>query len=576
MDHAGQLVNYEQEPIKGKRQMSEEKSIQNILMSVDRDRWSGPDRIPRGQGFDATGPHFYETYLENMDHLEIWTYTNQVSYQAGEQVEFHTSTTGQKYEIEIYRDGVVTEKVYLSSSLKGELHKTPDDFYEKGCGWPITHSWTVPENSKSGFYVVISRTKAKNGDLREQEHGFFVRPRAEDAKGKFILIAATSTWMAYNDWGGTNNYVGLSGPEKNMLSPRLSIHKPWARGFISLPNGAPRKPHDYKCDPGDIPRYPPIEFAYTKGYSKFYGCAGWAQFERHFAHWAERNGYEFDCITQFDLHHNPEILDDYKCAVIVGHDEYWSKKMRLAMDGYLEGGGKLARFAGNFLWQIRIENDGETQVCYKEYAHEADPVRDTEEKDLLTTIWEDPHLSWPGAQTVGVNGAYGVYAKVGHNAARHSGGFTIYSAQHWSLKGTDLGYGDVLGGDATIFGYEVDGLDYTMQDGLPLPTFKDGALADTQIIALGLACNAEKDHGNRGTVRFYGDDGFHAIALARYGEITDKTLDAANRGCGVIVTAKHGSGEIFCAGSCEWVNGLRVGNKETEIITRNVLDRFIG
>lgn len=37
-----------------------------------------------------------------------------------------------------------------------------------------------------------------------------------------------------------------------------------------------------------------------------------------------------------------------------------------------------------------------------------------------------------------------------------------------------------------------------------------------------------------------------------------------------------GKGEVFCAGSCEWLTGLARGDFSTEQVTRNVLNRFLG
>ena len=44
-----------------------------------------------------------------------------------------------------------------------------------------------------------------------------------------------------------------------------------------------------------------------------------------------------------------------------------------------------------------------------------------------------------------------------------------------------------------IFGYELDGLDYEIKQGIPEPTYQDGALPNTEIIAIGLAGNYEPD-----------------------------------------------------------------------------------
>ena len=85
-------------------------------------------------------------------------------------------------------------------------------------------------------------------------------------------------------------------------------------------------------------------------------------------------GYALDIISQTDLHFRPELLEGYACVALIGHDEYWSWEMRDAIDAYVERGGHVARFAGNFMWQIRLENEGRTQVCYKYIAREEDPL----------------------------------------------------------------------------------------------------------------------------------------------------------------------------------------------------------
>jgi len=38
---------------------------------------------------------------------------------------------------------------------------------------------------------------------------------------------------------------------------------------------------------------------------------------------------------------------------------------------------------------------------------------------------------------------------------------------------------------------------------------------------------------------------------------------------------KKGKGEVFTAASVEWVNGLKDRNPFVEIITKNVLDRYM-
>ena len=526
--------------------------------------------MARPQAFDATVPHFYEAPLDHLDGFadapEVWCYTDAITYAPGDTVSFHVSSSATTVDIEILRDGARMDSVHVASGIGARQHPTPTDFYMNGCGWPVAYEWTLPDDLPSGFYVVLTRI-----DHREHEHGFCVRAQAPTSPHLFVL--ATSTWTAYSDWGGTNNYIGLAPEYPSGFAPRLSIHRPWARGFMSIPEGAPRKPHEYKPAPGWIPRYPPVEFAFTRGYSKFYASAGWATFDRQLARWAERHGYVLDYATQHDLHFRPEILDGHGCVITAGHDEYWTWEMRDAVDAFVDGGGHFARFGGNFGWQIRLEDGGDTQVCYKERAGD-DPVNGTDRAHLCTTAWDLGSVNRPGAQTAGVCAAGGIYALVGNQAPRHSGAFTVYRPQHWALEGTDLCYGDDFGGGARIFGYEVDGLDYTIENRVPVPTGADGALPGTEIIAMGLASLDEPDHGHKGTVRFYGEP-TPALAPMLFGpDASPDQLASLNRGNGVVVSAPKGDGEIFCAGATEWVNGLKTGDPIVERITHNVLQRF--
>jgi hypothetical protein len=529
--------------------------------------------IPRPQGFDATDMLGYECPLEDARYAEVWFYTDRLSYRPGDTVCFHASSTVKRFTLELIRDGSKPCCVKRFEELHAPLTRLRSGFIEAGCDWPVVCRWRIPSDAASGFIVATACAYDAFGAKRVQEHGFFVRPIGRGTRGRSLLVGATSTWTAYNDWGGANHYHGDKVPGGMSFAPRLSIHRPWARGLIWLPEGAPRNPHDHEVPPGAIPRYPPIEFAFTRGFSKWYANAGWATYERNFAVWAENNGYALDYASQQDLHNDPHLLDGYGCVVFVGHDEYWTWEMREAVDRFVEQGGNVLRCAGNFFWQIRFEDGGNTQVCYKSHAHSRDPLVRTESARRMTGNWEDPVVGWPGAQTFGLNASGGMYAHVGSQVPRSAGGFTVYRPDHWTLSGTDLYYGDVLGARAKVFGYEVDGLDYTFHDGLPYPTYSDGAPKTVEIIAMGMAYNREIMKGRRGEASYYHDT-TSQFAKLRYGSDTEANREKAARGCGMMITFTRGAGTVFHAGSCEWVAGLKLKDAATETVTRNVLDRF--
>ncbi len=519
--------------------------------------------------------HWYEAPHEDPAFPEVYTYTDAMSYAPGEEVQFHSSTTAPVWSLEIYRDGWRPEPVHTATDLAGAFSATPKDAYKAGCGWPVRHAWRLPDDLRSGFYRVVSTCPRPDGGRFMQHHFFVVRPTAATRRGRLLMLLPTGTWSAYNDWSGANHYQGIGGPDGNLAAPVLSLQRPWTRGMVWLPEGAPRISAEPAPELGEAPQYRVKEWAYANGFGYYYAACGWAQFDRHFAVWAEREGYQFDMITQTDLHYRPEILDDYRCVVTVGHDEYWSHEMRTALEAFTERGGKVARFGANFLWQIRLEDAGRRQVCHKFRASSEDPVRGTANARLLTTAWEAPGVDWPGASTFGVNGVEGLYASWGGFSPRGQRGFTVYRPEHWVFAGTGLYYGDIFGHEARIFGYEVDGLDYTFRDGLPYPTGRDGAATDIAILAMAPAVLAEGEQHGDGFRLYLGDSDLTGIVKIMTGGTEPAALHRYRYGAGMLVHMAKGQGEVVTAASCEWVMGLRRGDKFTERITRNILDRFL-
>jgi hypothetical protein len=521
--------------------------------------------------------HWYEAPREDPSLPEVYVYTDAMSYAPGDEVAFHGSSTASAFSLEIWKDGVTPVCVHAQDGLSTAFVPMPKQAYRNGCDWPVAHRWTVPEDAASGFYRVAAWCQRDDGSRFLQHHFFVVRPPAGQARqnGRFLFLLSTSTWTAYNDWGGANSYEGIDGPEGKQFSPVLSTQRPWTRGLVWLPPGAPRLCDSEARGAWDAPRYPTKEWAYTNGFAQFYASSGWAQYERHFALWAEREGYRFDYITQTDLHYRPELLDAYGTVVIAGHDEYWTRPMREAIDRFVEEGGAVARFAGNYLWQVRLEEGGARQICYKARADAEDPVAGTPDSGLLTGAWEQKTINWPGAITFGVNGMRGTYASWGGFAPRSSRGFTVYRPRHWAFAGLDMHYGDVLGAEAGIFAYEVDGLEYTFRRGLPYPTHEDGVPPGTEILALSPAVHDEEMHDGEGFRYYIKDGGKAGRARLICGDDSPESQDYVTRGCGVIVSFAKGRGEVFTAGACEWIVGLAKNCHYTQGVTRNVLNRFL-
>ena len=517
---------------------------------------------------------WYEFPLGDRATPETWCYTDRLSYAPGEEVIVHGISTADRVDIGITRCGTDHTVMAALSDRPARWEETAADASANGCRWPVLAGFAIGPDWRSGAYHVTVRASDGPTGHHPARHLFVVRPHRPEP-GRLLLITADSTWQAYNDWGGSNHYEGVVDPLGNRFSPRLSRLRPFARGFVSLPGDAPRTLPVRPPAIGAPVSYPHMDWAWDKGYSKKYASAGWASYERHFLHWAERMGYAVDVATQCDLHYRPDVLYGYRCVAIVGHDEYWSWEMRDAVDDYVERGGCVARFAGNFFWQVRLEDDGQIQICHKYRARDDDPVYHGPSPHLTTGQWESPEVNRPGHGTFGLDGSRGVYAGWGGLAPRGPGGFTVFRPEHWALRGCGLGYGDILGGDSRIFGYEVDGLDYRFEDGLPHPVTAPTLADDLQILAMGFARLREDRFGERPGERFVGDDDARFVAEHVYGSPDPDTMARVDRGSGMVVTFSRGKGLVFNAGTTEWVAGLLRRDSPVTRVTRNVLDRFL-
>ncbi|APH71623.1 N,N-dimethylformamidase beta subunit family domain-containing protein [Aquibium oceanicum] len=524
---------------------------------------------------EAVAGNQYEWPGMDGDRGEIWCYTDRYSYAAGDTVRLQVSSTAATYSIEIVRDGATETRVFSREGLASRWQDTPDQVSVEGCGWETSFEFEIPRDWPSGAYRVTLAAEGRDGGKIRTHHLFIVRPEKGRKPGRVLQVAATGTWTAYNTWGGSNHYQGITGPGRDMYAPTVSIERPFCRGFVALPPEAPRVPVDFYVPPATPPRYPHMEWAFANGYSRKYASSGWASYDSHFFRWAERTGYAIDLASQHELHFDPDILDGYDCVVFVGHDEYWTWEMRDAVDSYVERGGRAARFAGNFMWQTRLEDEGRRQTCYKYRARAEDPVYRQADTSRTSTSWEAPEIGRPGALTFGLNATQGLYVGWGGCAPRGVRGFPVYRPEHWAFAGTGIYYGDLLGAESHAFGYEVDGLDYVIRGGLPEPTETSGAPKGLQILALGMSSLKEESADIPADDQFLSDADAKFVAQTLVGDESDAAVERVKRGAGMIVNFPRGKGEVFHAGSCEWVAGLKLQDAMVERVTANVLDRYL-
>ncbi|WP_420626725.1 N,N-dimethylformamidase beta subunit family domain-containing protein [Candidatus Poriferisodalis sp.] len=466
---------------------------------------------------------------------------------AGDTIDLMISAVGGSCGVEVLRIGADETSVAFWEVPVTE-QPVPDDCATEGCGWAPSLSLEIDPAWQPGFHLV--RLHGPDGEIAE---AFFVVRAAEP--GETLLVLSTSTWAAYNDWGGPSFYTG--GHES-------SQQRPLPRGFLDKPD-----PHRYRVARfGQLPRAEVAD--YFDNYSFWSTAAGWANWERLFVSWAERNGVSLDYATSLDLHTQPDLLVGRRLYLSVGHDEYWSAEMRNHVENWVETGGAVAFFSGNTsFWQVRFGDDDRV-IGYKLDFH-LDPVMGTDAEHTVSTMWSDPLTGRPESEMTGVSFTRGGYAHC-RRAPKGSGGYTIWRPEHWAFDGLRLIAGDVVGAEPVVVGYECDGCEMALVDGLPVSTGTGGTPANFEVLGTAPAHLWETSEAPPGLPESYVGE-LNWVTERLGGGDTPENRERFAYGAAVMGWFRRGHGEVFTTGCTDWAYGLE--HDDVATVTRNVIGRYV-
>lgn len=96
-----------------------------------------------------------------------------------------------------------------------------------------------------------------------------------------------------------------------------------------------------------------------------------------------------------------------------------------------------------------------------------------------------------------------------------------------------------------------------------------------EILALGLSSTIEEGESIKPGHTFLGREDAEYVAMVLTGSADQASIEKTKRGCGAIVHFQRGKGEVFHAGSSDWIMGLVRDDHIVIQITKNVLDRFL-
>lgn len=511
-------------------------------------------------------------------HDAIEGYCGQLSYAAGDTIDIHVSTHAATFEVSVERWGAERTPVWSAPSIDGVFHPPPADADANGCGWPATIGLDVDPTWQSGFYLITLTAHGVAADRSTAHACFVVRgSRDVEARRRILYVLPTNTWHAYNTWGGKSLYTGGS---------QVSFARPFCRGMLSRPEV---ERDDRKARPVRFREEPDVDgeifqrYRTDHNYPSAIGSTGWFTHGRRFVEWAEGAGYEFDYAVTSDLDTDPDALDGYDLVLLVGHDEYWSGPARTAVERHVENGGDLASFSGNTMfWQVRLDDGerGTSMVCHKYRAHLDDAVMGTGDEGAMSGMWGDPVVGKPEWTLLGGGSAFGLYHRFGNATAQGIGGFVIYRSDHWLLAGTDLGYGDVLGRDDGVVGYETlgcpIGFDETNLPVLVQPAGMVPMPADCEIVAVTPSSNLGVGDYPTSIAALSDQGDLEFIAERIFGGTDDTARARARFGSAVMLTCRPfggDGGDVVTIGTTDWVFGL-AHDRNVAQVTANVLDRL--
>ena len=450
-------------------------------------------------------------------------------------------------------------------------HAVPDNAWAEGCDWPVAVEIPTGPEWPSGMYEVTLTADGVGGERSTSQAFFALRPTAGRSRVRCLLHLATNTYNAYNQWGGKCCYSGAT---------HVSFERPLERGYLRRPidaTGFDGRITDIETPP-DPTHQRLIDYQRAHDIPLWTASSGWWNWERRFVEWAESEALAFDVAIDADLDTAPGLLDDYDVLLTVGHNEYWTRGMRDAVDAFVDRGGRWAIFSGNTaFWQVRYDEPGQ-MTAYKGRAHLVDPVRRSDRHHLLTSVWSDPSIEHPETTTTGLTFSRGGYHRVGLAVADGTGAYDVHEPDHWAFAGTGLGNGDRLGEGSYVVGYEVDGVALDWVDGRPVATGEDGAPESLQILATaparlmsitGDVCEPPPMLWN--DISPPGE--LEEMALVLFGDMSESNVARLARGHAVMATFTRGAGEVFNAGSADWCYGLD-NDPLVQQVTANVLRRF--
>ncbi|MGW4031712.1 N,N-dimethylformamidase beta subunit family domain-containing protein [Streptomyces sp. NPDC004838] len=430
------------------------------------------------------------------------------------------------------------------------VHFHEDDVED--AGFTATAELTVPDDLPSGVYAF----RLRDGEGLVDHVPFTVCPPRGTATARIGFLLPTLTYLAY-----ANERLVAAGDGGMVPADRTTEPAPADRWLAAHPE-AGLSVYDKHGDGSGcslvsilrpIPNLRPDFVWWNTGAPERFGA------DLYIADFLDHRGEPWDAFTDHELHEQgAALLARYPVIVTGTHPEYCTREMLVALESYLDGGGRVMYLGGNgFYWVTSIDPDRPyiAEVRRGVNGTRAWNSRPGESRHQTTGepggLWRyrdrPPHrLTGVGftAQSDGRDRAPGYRRTAAADDPSHA----------WIFDGVSdadvIGdYGLSLGGAA---GYEIDRYDRragSPADGVVLMT-SQGLHPDSYLLAV-----EELD-----------------VTVA---EVTGSTSDRVRSD--VVHLERPGGGSVFSVGSCSWAGSLSHDGYRNDIarITDNVLTEYL-
>ena len=428
----------------------------------------------------------------------------------------------------------------------GAIHFHEDDLCD--CGWETDFTYTVPTGLQSGAYAV----RLACGE-HEDTIPFFVLPPRGPRRTPICVLIPTFTYTVYGNYarGVTNDAYRARASEWGAPKATPDDHQEYGLST-----------YNFHTDGSGIcfasHRRPVLNLRPTfLSYVDPRG-SGLRHFpaDTHLLDWLEAKGYEYDLVTDHDLHREGyELISSYRVVLTPSHPEYHTTNTLDALRRHLDEGGRLMYLGGNgFYWRVALSDaaPGVVEIRRGEGGIRAWAAEPGEYYNALDGeyggLWR--RNDRPPQQLVGV-GFSGQGPFVGSYYVRKPGADDPRAA--WIFEGVpDRTLGDfgLSGGGAA--GFELDRVDFRL-----------GSPPNTIVLATSAA------H----------DDTFMVVPEEHLTHLMtwpgEPPEDLIRSDMAFFETGRGGA--VFSVGSITFCGSLSHNGYDNNIsrITKNVLDRFL-